>query len=269
MEFISCTCPNCGANLEIENGIDTFYCQHCGYKIILEGQSKESIRAKLRLKEMDHSERILDKEHAQERYRMDVASKERDKDRKSEERKTNLPMILVIAMFAMIMVICGIGVMSDRNKATKETERLEALVESVQSDIDAGNYEQALVTAQSIQYNSSYSSDKDVKKQWENTRKELIKQIEAEQEKAILENSVPSPYSSQKVKGTHYLDAEKAFEEAGFSDIQTVELNEKPGLFDKEGDVKEVSIDGSKKYKEGDLFLKDVKVIIYYFPAKE
>ena len=32
--FNPCTCPRCGANLWIEDGIDTFFCQYCGYKIL-------------------------------------------------------------------------------------------------------------------------------------------------------------------------------------------------------------------------------------------
>lgn len=36
MELKTLSCPNCGANLEIEDGIDTFFCKYCGYKIILE-----------------------------------------------------------------------------------------------------------------------------------------------------------------------------------------------------------------------------------------
>ena len=53
-------CPNCNAALEIENGLDTFYCKYCGYKILLNGQSKAAYRAKTRIKEMEHDERMAD-----------------------------------------------------------------------------------------------------------------------------------------------------------------------------------------------------------------
>ena len=32
MEFVTLKCPNCGASIDIEDGIDTFYCKYCGYK---------------------------------------------------------------------------------------------------------------------------------------------------------------------------------------------------------------------------------------------
>lgn len=31
MELKSLFCPNCGASLEVEDGLDTFFCKYCGY----------------------------------------------------------------------------------------------------------------------------------------------------------------------------------------------------------------------------------------------
>ena len=58
MKLITLKCPNCGADIEIENGIDTFYCKYCGYKIILDGQSDAAINAKVRIKEVESNERV-------------------------------------------------------------------------------------------------------------------------------------------------------------------------------------------------------------------
>ena len=46
MEMHVLKCPHCNADLKIEDGINTFYCQYCGTKIILHGQSDEEIKAK-------------------------------------------------------------------------------------------------------------------------------------------------------------------------------------------------------------------------------
>lgn len=62
-------CPNCNAALEIENGLDTFYCKYCGYKILLNGQSKAAYRAKTRIKEMEHDERMADKQLEHEKIK--------------------------------------------------------------------------------------------------------------------------------------------------------------------------------------------------------
>ena len=81
MELKSLFCPNCGASLEVEDGLDTFFCKYCGYKILLQGQSKAAYDAKVRVKHMEHKERLQDKRDAQERYRMEFKQKD-------ERRKT-------------------------------------------------------------------------------------------------------------------------------------------------------------------------------------
>lgn len=68
-------CPNCDANLEITDGLDTFYCKHCGCKIILDGQSNATINAKVRIKRMEHEKRMQDKQYAHERYVIEQENK--------------------------------------------------------------------------------------------------------------------------------------------------------------------------------------------------
>ena len=45
-----------------------FYCKYCGNRIVFEGQSKAAYRAKTKVKQMEHDERMVDKKHNQERY---------------------------------------------------------------------------------------------------------------------------------------------------------------------------------------------------------
>lgn len=46
MEIIQLRCPNCNAELSIENDLDTFYCKYCGTKILLANQSPDLVKAK-------------------------------------------------------------------------------------------------------------------------------------------------------------------------------------------------------------------------------
>lgn len=71
-------CPNCGASLKMEEDIDTFFCKYCGHRIVLEGQSKAAYNAKVRIKEMEHEEKIQDKHNEQERLRMEFEQKRND-----------------------------------------------------------------------------------------------------------------------------------------------------------------------------------------------
>ena len=58
MNVISLKCPNCGGELEVEDGLDTFYCKYCGHKIVLDGQSEYVIKAKVDIERMKHEERM-------------------------------------------------------------------------------------------------------------------------------------------------------------------------------------------------------------------
>ena len=58
MELMTLRCPNCGADLEIDNGVDTFFCKYCGYKIILDGQSDATLNAKVKIRGIESKERL-------------------------------------------------------------------------------------------------------------------------------------------------------------------------------------------------------------------
>lgn len=37
MNTYALKCSNCNGDLTVEDGLDTFYCKYCGYKIVFEG----------------------------------------------------------------------------------------------------------------------------------------------------------------------------------------------------------------------------------------
>ena len=46
MKFYKLQCPNCGANLEVEDELDSFFCKYCGTKIFIADQHPEIVKAK-------------------------------------------------------------------------------------------------------------------------------------------------------------------------------------------------------------------------------
>lgn len=175
MELKSLFCPNCGASLDVEDGIDTFFCKYCGYKIMLQGQSKAAYEAKVRVKHMEHRERLQEKRDAQERYRMEFKQK--------DERKT---FAIVFGLFGVIIAFCLIMSAVGNAGAKKQEQELQAIVDEIMIDIENEDFAAAYVKANSLYWDDSWTSEGEDK--WDATRKEIIKQIE-EAEKAATGSS--------------------------------------------------------------------------------
>lgn len=171
MELKSLFCPNCGASLEVEDGLDTFFCKYCGYKILLQGQSKAAYDAKVRVKHMEHKERLQEKRDAQERYRMEFKQK--------DERRT---LAIVFGIFGAIIAMCLIISAVGNAGAKKQERELQAIVDQIMIDIENEDFAAAYVKANSLYWDDSWTSEGEDK--WDATRKEIIKQIEEAEKKA-------------------------------------------------------------------------------------
>ena len=171
MELKSLFCPTCGASLEVEDGLDTFFCKYCGYKILLQGQSKAAYDAKVRVKHMEHKERLQDKRDAQERYRMEFKQKD-------ERRTLAIVFGILGAIIAMCLIISAVG----NAGAKKQDRELQAIVDQIMIDIENEDFAAAYVKANSLYWDDSWTSEGEDK--WDATRKEIIKQIEEAEKKA-------------------------------------------------------------------------------------
>ena len=171
MELKSLFCPNCGASLEVEDGLDTFFCKYCGYKILLQGQSKAAYDAKVRVKHMEHKERLQDKRDAQERYRMEFKQKD-------ERRTLAIVFGILGAIIAMCLIISAVG----NAGAKKQDRELQAIVDQIMIDIENEDFAAAYVKANSLYWDDSWTSEGEDK--WDATRKEIIKQIEEAEKNA-------------------------------------------------------------------------------------
>lgn len=167
MDLKTLHCPNCNADLDVEDGIDTFFCKYCGHKILLEGQSKAAYDAKLRIKEMEHEERLQDKRDAQERYKMKF------KQKKYKDSNFNM-VIMNIIIWSAVIILYITNAISGANHPEKE---LQATVEQIMVDIENEDFSAAYTKAYSL-----YSSEDEDK--WDAIRKDIINQIEQAEEKA-------------------------------------------------------------------------------------
>ena len=178
MKLNKLTCPACGAIVTPEDGIETFYCMHCGSKLILEGQSDNVIKEKVRL-------RIVEEKLAHERYKM----KKQREDEENEAIGTVVLTVLVIVVIIAILLISGIFSWSQNHK-------LDRLTSKVQSYIKKEDFDSARLEVNKIIYSGSDSTQRKI---WDKTREELQKQIESAEKsakKAKQSNHIPTSYSS-------------------------------------------------------------------------
>lgn len=91
MRIIQLKCPSCGSSLQVEDGLETFFCQYCGQRIILADQDEYIVKAKVDLEAMKHEERM---------YQMQAEEKRRT------SKRYNTIVICIMAFFLLIAVVC-------------------------------------------------------------------------------------------------------------------------------------------------------------------
>ena len=253
MKVFRLNCPNCNAPLEIENGLDTFYCQYCGNRIILDGQSKESIRAKVRYKELDIENEQFNKQLDQERYYMEYQEKE-------NKRSTRLGVALVVGWILLILGLLFL-IKADDYLATNKMERL---VDNVNQAIEEKDYDTARAEANKIHYDGDSS---DSEEHWNKVRQDLLVMIE-EKQAATEKRKVSKkalPRSLKDYKGEQVQDVVSSLEDAGFINVELLKASKKAGFFHKENTVSVITIDGKNDCKKGTKFPITKKIKVYYY----
>lgn len=105
MELKSLYCPNCGAAVKPVDGLDTFYCPYCGYQIHLEGMSDEAYKARTKVKQMEHEERMQDKKDAYQKFVFEKKHEQAAKEEKESNQLTIFGGVLALALFVLAAVI--------------------------------------------------------------------------------------------------------------------------------------------------------------------
>ncbi len=102
MNVLTIRCPNCNADLDIENGIDSFYCKYCGTRIILSGQSDSAIKTKS-INQL--ANRYLDQREENLKRRAEEKAKEAEFRRAQEEKASKETNHLLIGL-GIFFILC-------------------------------------------------------------------------------------------------------------------------------------------------------------------
>ena len=182
MNVYQLKCPACGAGIDVEQKQELYFCPYCGSKIYLDDGVERTERTEninyhktytdeAKIKDIEAKERMNNKQLQEER-----------EDRRRKENSKIIPvaalcLLLVVAMVFMWGTFRAAKMESDRQEAA-----LQAIVEEVMQDIKKGEFASARIKAETIYYTEEWSHD--IEEKWDNTRKELIKQIKAAEKEA-------------------------------------------------------------------------------------
>ena len=135
MNFFVVKCPHCNADLKPVDGLETFFCPYCGGKVILEGQNKDVLRAKVREYDSLRVKREKDEDLEREYWRKE---KELEYKRKKEieENKSIFRAFKPFFIF-LIFLICGCILLSitdevNEKKETKQRQQQQLLINAME-----------------------------------------------------------------------------------------------------------------------------------------
>lgn len=168
MQLKKLRCPECGANFESDEKVS--FCSHCGAKLFLDDGTK-TVNYNYNYKTEDVA-KIKEIE----------VNRELELNKRQETKNSNknflIGTVLFIAIFIMGFVILFNGIKKGSDSQEKE---LQSIVDSIYVDINAGNYDSALIKAKSLHYTADWSHE--IEEKWDDTREALIKIIEEKMKK--------------------------------------------------------------------------------------
>lgn len=259
MKLKSLQCPGCGGMLEIEDGLDIFYCKYCGYKVVLSGQSKAAYDARTRVKELQYEQAAQERKYindVEKWKRQEITEKNRFKRDQIDEFMTWIPFFIYLLIFLSPIIFGEI-------KHFNEERELQKIVERIEEDIDEGDYDHALLLTNKLRIeNGWFSFDS---KEWEERRADYVRTIRKKQEKESDYKFIRSPLDSDDCSDYTKSEMMDLFSEAGFENVDTEKVKGSAGVFKKKHTVEHVSVDGVSEFTKKDKFVEDADIVIYYY----
>ena len=106
MRLISMKCPECKANLSVEEGRKYCFCQYCGTKIMLEddrvNKTYYTYRNEARLRQAE-----IDREIALKKLEIEKIKVEQEETRKNKNRKLKIVVSITLAIVSSVSGLLG------------------------------------------------------------------------------------------------------------------------------------------------------------------
>lgn len=183
MKIYQLKCPACGGTIEIEKSRTFCFSSYCGTKVYIDDEThRVEITKNINYHKTYTDEAKIRKIESEERMQEQRFVAERDK-RKSKKWSALGTVLLAIVCIAVFFSFYN----SAKDASDHQKQELQIIVDEIMQSIEDGNFEDAYVKAEKIRYTENWSSE--ITDKWDATRKEVIKQIEKAEKKAIKSDS--------------------------------------------------------------------------------
>lgn len=263
MRLVQTTCNKCGAQLDIELDHLQAYCPYCGTKLLMDFDKLDRVlteKEKTR-RTIEHEVQLTKRtqmEYQYESQKYDSANKQKDKERNHQ--------IIGLVTTLLFLVLLPISLVSvpwrSHNKKVIYLQQLEMIIES---SLQEGDYDAALLNANRIYLDDNWSSEES--SAWDAKREAYIEIITAKKLEVDRNNpdNVFMPTSSDSFDRKKYTEVVDQFKALGFTNITTQVAYEPANFFHKDGTVEHILIGGKTDFTTEDFFRKDTPIIIYYY----
>ncbi|MBR2523183.1 MAG: zinc ribbon domain-containing protein [Clostridiales bacterium] len=277
MKTISFSCPNCGANIDIDLDHIAKYCDQCGSKVMIDVEAFQELlvekeRTKqeaIRSTESTKKQKIESEESiAVERILADknisIATVESNNDYKSNKLAL---IVFIVGIGALLLMMIGIHLYSHRDEFHDKSilKDINALCDEIEECIDDEEYDDAESYNRRLRSKIKELQYYGNKEEWETTYEEYCTAIERERRKTerISSSYVNIGMSSSDFEDMSYSQAYDYLINCGFFNIS---LNKTDvGFFTTRYNVASIIVNGRKNFNSGTNFPDDSKIIITYY----
>ena len=264
-------CPFCGATATGPDEEDRLYCESCGRVFPLEDGTA---RISIRYRETTH---YIDEASVRraENDRLRIENDQHEKQQRYQDRKRLFKIIPgLVVLLAIIGLIAFLGIKPKGNELRVPSSESSFYGDNYQTVFrqfaDAGFTDIETIPLDDLLYGTAHDVGAVTQVTIDGkTGFSRIANFNKDAKVVITYHAIgtrtKAPINAEDFKGKDYKVAVSEMTDAGFTDVETLPLYDLTiGLFKREGEVEEVSINGNSAFLLGEIYNRDDKVIITY-----
>ena len=236
VKFTSIKCPECGANLPIEEGRERIFCSYCGTPVLVTNENEKIIRhideAKIKRAETDRMIQLEQLELEKKRLNQEI----RDADRASKLQSV-LTKIWIIIVVVLFCICIGLLLFRGDDDGMPGEAAAFMFLFCIGAPIAIGG----------------------------GTLVFKVLPEKTAQKRLICQGGIRFPKKLEPFNGQDFHHMRKVLQSSGFKNVECINKHDVIlGIFTKADQVETVSVDGKVITSGGEIYLPDTPITITY-----